>query len=349
MIKFSTYSHTCIPSLTITPTGFTSVANTLALALISSYFTIYYHAVTNIVTTGLPSAITIFAPVTQLFIDTYGWRGTMVLLGGINFHCIAAGVILKPVKQTQVPYENLKNGLLVDNVNADDRNNIKGFFKDIFNTSLLRNGPFKVLLLFQMISGYAFNGWVVYFVSFGLSKGLTPQSAANVPLFSGIAVFIVRGGSSLVSNPPPVRHLLYIGALLESTSFAGLYFADTFWTLSVASFIFGLGYGIVGSQIFIAVNDVITKENTVGAFAWIQLLHGVGYIISGYVTGGLLQHIKGLLKRKTKSKHLFKFILTISKSNHKASLMLEANQDISRGLDMALIFRLPCISKLKTI
>ena len=184
---------------------------------------------------------------------------------------------------------------------------LKAFFKDIFNTSLLRNGPFKVLLLFQMISGFIFNGWVVYFVSFGLSKGLTPQHAANVPLFSGIAVFIVRGGSSFVSNPPPARHLLYIGALLESVSFAGLYFADTFWTLSVASFIFGLGYGIVGSQIYIAVNDVITKENTVGAVAWIQLLHGVGYIISGYVTGGLLQHIiKGFLKRKTKRKNLSK-------------------------------------------
>ena len=121
------HTVTHVSFLTITPTGFTSVADTLALALISSYFTIYYHAATNIVTTGLPSAITIFAPVTQLSIDTYGWRGTMILLGGINFHCIAAGVILKPVKQTQVPYENLKNGLLVRNVNAGDSDNIKGF------------------------------------------------------------------------------------------------------------------------------------------------------------------------------------------------------------------------------
>ena len=327
--------YTCVSSLSITFTGLISVADTLALALISSYFTTYYHAATNIVTTGLPSAITIFAPVTQLFIDTYGWRGTMILLGGINFHCVAAGAILKPVKQTQVPYKNLKNGFHDGNVNDGDRDNVNICFKDMFNTLLFRNGSFNVLLLFQLLSGYVFNGWVVYFVSFGLSKGLTSQSAANVPLFSGIAVFIVRGGSSLVSNPPPARHLLYIGALLEGISFAGLYFADTFWTLSLASFIFGLGYGIVGSQIYIAVNDVITKENTVGAIAWIQLLHGVGYIISGYVTGGLFQHIKGFLKRKTKTKHSStQFILSLSKSNRhdqKASLMLKAKQDINGG------------------
>ena len=220
----------------------------------------------------------------------------MVLLGGINFHCVAAAAILKPVEQAEVRYRKMQNDVLADDSNDIDRNFVKAFFKDVFNISLFRNGPFMVLLIFQVISGYIFNGWVVYFVSFGLSKGLTPVSAANVPMFSGIAVFVIRCSFSIVSNPPPARRLLYLGALLEAISFAGFYFANSFWTLSSASFIFGFGYGIVGSQIYIAVNNVVTKEINVGALAWIQLLHGIGYMISGYATGELDQLIKVLIK-----------------------------------------------------
>ena len=72
----------------------------LALALISSYFSKYYNVATNIITTALPLAIMTFAPLTQVFANVYGWRGAMILLGGIHFHYVAAAAILKTTRRS---------------------------------------------------------------------------------------------------------------------------------------------------------------------------------------------------------------------------------------------------------
>ena len=41
----------------------------------------------------------------------------------------------------------------------------------------------------------------------------------------------------------------------------------------------------MGSQIFIALNSAIEKTEIFGAVACIQLVHGIGIIAGGYVTG----------------------------------------------------------------
>ncbi|XP_072037141.1 monocarboxylate transporter 2-like [Amphiura filiformis] len=273
--------------------GFVCVGDTIAMGLISSYF-IEYHAATSVITTGLPLAIMSFAPMTQIFIDTYGWRGAMLLLGGLNIHFVAAAALLKPTEHIQTysndaTYESLEKS---NKAGEDNTNRFTACFKDIINISLLKNSSFIIVLFVAGIASYSFNGWVVYLISFARSKGLSPADAAIVATTSGVGSFVIRPLMALLQGQISPRQLLYVGSALVALSYAGFYFATTFLTVCSVSFVLGAGLSIVGTEVYVAAYDIIREDDAVSAVAWIHLFFGIGYIISGYVTGWLYDQSK---------------------------------------------------------
>ena len=64
-----------------------------------------------------------------------------------------------------------------------------------------------------------------------------------------------------------------------------MYFAASFLELSIAAFLLGVCVGITGALIYVAAYDVVGKDEAISAVAWINVMFGIGYIISGYVTG----------------------------------------------------------------
>ncbi|XP_072044901.1 monocarboxylate transporter 11-like [Amphiura filiformis] len=286
-------------------TGLTCMGETLAIGMLSSYFIKYYSAAANIITTATPLSIMCFAPLTQLFIDIYGWRGTMILLAGLNFHYVAAAAMLRPIRQVRTvhhesrpTYQSLKerdadvekDESIVKSESGDEKSTsdiTKECLTGVFNISLLKNGSFIVVLIVSTIIGYGFNGWVVYLVSFAQSKGLSPYDAATVATISGVGSFLIRFAMAFLQGKTSYRLLFYFGSILYVLSYAGLYFATTFVGVSFVSLILGFGYGILGTQIYIAANVTVGKDEVVSAVAWIHMLHGIGYLANGYITGWL--------------------------------------------------------------
>ena len=270
------------------------MGSSIALGLTSVYFTTYYNAAANIVTAAFPLAVIVSAPLTQLLIDTYGWRGTMLLFSGLNLHYIAAAALLNPTNQIRTDYKGafykpltrapdaaansceLKSGLISRCLDA------------VCNvTSLLKNGRFLIFLVINMMSGYNFNGWVVYLVSIAQSKGLSPSDAANVATLGGVGAIFITIILAIVQRNNSYRELILIGLVFGIISYGGMFFPTSFWLLSLCSFTLGISCGIVGAQVLIGANAVVPKDDAVGALAWLNLAFGLGYITSGYVSGKL--------------------------------------------------------------
>ena len=265
------------------------MGNSITIGLISSYFTTYYNVAANIVTAALPLAIMVSAPLTQLLIDICGWRGTVLLFSGFNLHYIAAAAMLKSSKQIQADkvrnvYKPLTNES-ADIKGCEYRNMFKICFESMWDGSLFKNGRFLIVLVVSTVTGYIFNGWVVYLVSIMQSKGLSPSDAANVTTFSGVGAVLARIILAIVREKTSYRHLFVIGLAFGVTSYGGMYFATSYWSLSLCSLTVGISYGILGTQGYIAANEIIGKEDAVSSVAWINITHGVGSIASGYVSG----------------------------------------------------------------
>ncbi|XP_072020409.1 monocarboxylate transporter 12-like [Amphiura filiformis] len=265
--------------------SFLCIGVTVALGLLSSYFTTDYAVALNIVSSGFPLGIITFAPIAQQFIDTYGWRGAMLLLGGLNVHYVAAATLLKPLKACRSIHKPAFYGSLIKSLEDNTQN---------FNIhrSLLTNRAFLVVLIVFCICGYCQNGWVVYLVSFGQSKGLTPKAATVTASISGMGAFFIKITMAIIQGKTSSRLLLYIGSIVVTVCYVAMFFATTFVVLSSLSFVLGAGLGIAGSQVYVIAYDSIKADESIIAVAWIHLSYGIGYIINGFITG-LIYDISG--------------------------------------------------------
>ena len=258
-------------------TGFSQVSYNLAIGSISTYFVKYYHAVMSIATTGVPLAIMCFAPITQFLIDIYGWRGSMLLLSSMQFHTVMAAALLRPLNQDELSDDRSER------ITANEV--VRTLLAGILNASFIKNIPFVVITIIHLFLGYAFNGWLVYVISISLSKGLTLYNAANVVLIGGIGMLITRIVMTVLPSDRFSRLLLYIGSGVMTLAYVGMYWTESLVTLSIQSCLLGIGYGILGTQLYIAMNACVNQQDIQGAVSWITLAESSSYLTGGFVTG----------------------------------------------------------------
>ena len=72
-----------------------SFAYILSKSMIGRCFKTNYATANGIGQIGSPLGLIIMAPLVQLLLDTYGWRGAMLLLGEIGLHLVVCGGLLR--------------------------------------------------------------------------------------------------------------------------------------------------------------------------------------------------------------------------------------------------------------
>ena len=107
---------------------------------------------------GIGGSLVFFTtvPLTQFFLDVYGWRGTMLLLGGILSHLAVCGALMKePAAIKKINNKDEYQTVTVDEEQRDisDRepasnsrcrsclNSVSTFISKNFQTSLLPQHP----------------------------------------------------------------------------------------------------------------------------------------------------------------------------------------------------------------
>ncbi|XP_033644931.1 monocarboxylate transporter 12-like [Asterias rubens] len=71
-----------------------------AVVMVAKYFKRYYPLACGISTSGLDIGMLVFAPLMQLLLDTYGWRGAMLVTGAFVGNVFAAGALFRPVRSS---------------------------------------------------------------------------------------------------------------------------------------------------------------------------------------------------------------------------------------------------------
>uniref|UniRef100_A0AAV2LZV6 Major facilitator superfamily (MFS) profile domain-containing protein n=1 Tax=Knipowitschia caucasica TaxID=637954 RepID=A0AAV2LZV6_KNICA len=73
-----------------------------SLTIIGTYFQAKRPLANGLAMTGSPVVLFTLAPLNQYLFDSYGWRGSFLILGGIVLNCCVAGSLMRPVKKTVV-------------------------------------------------------------------------------------------------------------------------------------------------------------------------------------------------------------------------------------------------------
>ena len=288
-------------------------------ALLGIYFDEYYPLARGVCTACGALGIIVFPPLTQVLLDTYGWRNTLLLLGGICSHMIISGILFRSPTRVQ-KFSLLKTNDLDDDndqcleANASEHDTFT--WMDLSSTSSGRtakcNFEFMHLIGLHLFTNFSFlancaaagslsvtfTGWVIYFIPHCLTKGLTPQEASLLASIAGFAyllgpfVYIPIVSKRVIS----ARGYIYISYTVASVSLFADQFSSTFATVLLSSACFTFSFSAVYPLLDVCLKSAVGEDDLSKAFGWRAAVVGVFRILPGFLVGKFLYHGRNKLQ-----------------------------------------------------
>ncbi|NXQ89892.1 MOT13 protein, partial [Nyctibius grandis] len=252
------------------PTGLGwALVFTPSLGTVSRYFPARRALATGLVVSGASVSGLALGPLVPLLLDTYGWRGALLLLAATSFNLVAAGALLRPL-----PVPNESPGP------PRDRPGLVG---------LLRHGPFlRYALAFVLVDA----GYYVPFVH-GAARAHEVGCDEHHAGLVMAAMAAVDGGGRvaagwLATRPatPLLRHL-FAWATGTGLVLLLLPLGTTFGGLLALALAYGFCAGAVVPLQFADVAEVVNAGQVVNAIGLMQMFESVGSLLGAPIAGWL--------------------------------------------------------------
>ena len=261
----------------------------VVVGVIPDYFDKYYTIAVGIYSCGTGLGMMILPILTQFFLDTYGWRGAILLLSGLACHAIPCGALLTSIKKNT----NETNKLLIKHTeqHSEENKDINkcDLFKNMgkaFGLQLLTKASFvSEVLVPGFVWGYTITGWMIYMVSFAVSKGLSVREGSIVATSGGIGVIAIRIAIPLLHKVMTYKQIMYGSSVLIAISLTLTTVIEENVTLNVISVMYGLGNGALGGELYISAKVNSKDSEFFYAVSWLHMAYGLASILTGFVTG----------------------------------------------------------------
>ncbi|NWH75937.1 MOT13 protein, partial [Piaya cayana] len=242
---------------------------TPSLATVGRYFPARRALATGLVVSGASVSGLATGTLVPLLLDTYGWRGALLLLAAISFNLVAAGALLRPLPS---PIENL--GLPRDQPGL---------------LWLLHHGPFlRYALAFVLVD----TGYYVPFVhgeAHAHEVGCDDHHAGLVMA----AMTVVDGGGRVAlgwlatQSPAPLLRHLFTWVMLTGLVSLLLPLGTSCWGILPLAVAYGFCAGAVVPLQFAGVAEVAGTGHLVHAIGLMQMFESVGSLLGPPLAGWL--------------------------------------------------------------
>ncbi|KAK3567639.1 hypothetical protein QTP86_020417, partial [Hemibagrus guttatus] len=255
---------------------------TPTIASVMQYFSTRRSLAMGLGFTGVGLSSFAFSPFFQYLVQVYGWRGALLILGGLSLNIVASGALIRPLRPSKV-VEKSKSGSCMS---------LLSHTCEYFELSLLLHRGFLTYSLAVTCFNAGYFIPYVHLVAHSRLVGFSEFQAAFVISSTGVTDIVGRVVSGWVSDLPCVRslHLLTIWTalvglfllLLPLCSMQGNYVG-----LLAVSLAYGFSAGAMTPLVFSVVPEIVGMERMVGALGLLQLIESVGGLLGAPLSGWL--------------------------------------------------------------
>ncbi|XP_068569423.1 monocarboxylate transporter 13 [Cebidichthys violaceus] len=231
-----------------------------------------------------------FNPLFQLLVETYAWRGALLILGALSLNIVACGALIRPQRRSKAPAK-------ADSESGSSCAAVLRRVSSHLELSLLWERPYVTYTLAVTLLNVGY--FVPYFhlVAHSRQAGFSEYQAAFVMSAAGATDILGRVASGWFSD---LGHFRSIHLLTAWTALAGVFImllpvsssAGSYAALMAVSLFYGFCSGGLTSLVFAVVPMIVGVERVMGALGLLQLIEsGAGLL--GTPLSGLLKDITG--------------------------------------------------------
>uniref|UniRef100_A0A8C9YA00 Zgc:114041 n=1 Tax=Sander lucioperca TaxID=283035 RepID=A0A8C9YA00_SANLU len=224
-----------------------------ANSMVSHYFVRWRPIAYAIASSGECVFAVLFSPFFQWLIETYGWQGALLIIGGLQLNLCVCGALMRPLEAIQSPLQKTKYTLEGDAAVLPPKRKV------IFQFSLMRKPELLLYILFAIFAAAGFFIPPLFLVPFANSLGM----GKNLQLLTIVVTLL-----GVVLLLLPISH--------------------NYWTLVVFASLYGFLFGCVVAIHVTSIVDIVTLEGFDSGLGLFMLFRSVGGFIGPPAAGWLV-------------------------------------------------------------
>ncbi|KAM4536924.1 monocarboxylate transporter 13 isoform 1-T1 [Odontesthes bonariensis] len=227
-----------------------------------------------------------FNPLFQLLVETYAWRGALLILGGLSLNIVPCGALIRPQPRSKAPEKQ------VDSQSRSSWADVLQRVSSYLELSLLFERPYVTYTLGITLFNVGY--FVPYFhlVAHSRLAGFSEYQAAFVMSAAGATDILGRILSGWFSD---LGHFRLIHLLSLWTALAGVFImllpvsslTGSYAALMAISLLYGFCSGALTSLAFAVVPKIVGVERTMGGLGLLQLIESGAGLLGGPLSGFL--------------------------------------------------------------
>ncbi|XP_026887138.2 monocarboxylate transporter 13 [Electrophorus electricus] len=236
--------------------------------------------------TGVGLSSFAFSPLFQYLVETYTWRGALLILGGLSLNIVACGALIRPLVPPRVIAKADSSSRSAGCASLFSR------FCEYFELSLLsRRGFFTYSLAVTCFNAGYFIPYV-HLVAHSRLVGFSEYQAAFVISATGVTDIVGRVVSGWASD---LRRMRLLHMLAIWTGLLGLFLlllpvsslGRNYGGLLVVSLAYGFCAGAMTPLVFAVVPEIVGMECMLGALGLLQMIESTGGLLGAPLSGWL--------------------------------------------------------------
>ncbi|CAN0134155.1 unnamed protein product [Lampetra planeri] len=295
-----------------------------ALTIIGKYFYKKRPIANGLAMAGSPVMLSTLAPLNQLLLNNFGWRGSFMILGGLLLNCCVAGALMRPVKPppsapaaltatesaTEVAAENATtppppvpadtaNPQAVSLLSGQPAKPKEGFlqrFKELLDLSLFKHRGFLIYLSGNVVMFLGFFSPIVFLAPYARHMGIEKYSAAFLLTILAIVDMVCRPTCGLIANSrwirPRIQYFFSFAVIFNGVCHVLCPLASDYGGLVAYSVFFGMAFGMVSSVLFETLMDLVGAQRFSSAVGLVTIVECCPVLL-GPPIGGWLVDVTG--------------------------------------------------------
>ncbi|KAM3872054.1 monocarboxylate transporter 2-like [Diretmus argenteus] len=284
-----------------------------ALTIIGTYFQVKRPLANGLAMTGSPVVLSTLAPLNQFLLDSFGWRGSFLILGGIVLNCCVAGSLMRPVNKKVTLRDNnagapRSNGAAAEEAAAEDTNaqsvdllteqernessKSGGFASRFVDLTLFRHRGFLIYLTGNVVMFFGFFAPVVFLAPYAKHQGIDEYSAAFLLSIFALVDMFVRPGTGFVANSkwirPRIQYFFSFAVTYNGVCHLLCPFASGYAGLVVYAVFFGLAFGMLSALLFEVLMDLVGAHRFSTAVGLVTIIECGPVLLGPPISGALV-------------------------------------------------------------
>lgn len=271
-----------------------------ALTIIGKYFYRKRPMANGLAMAGSPVFLSTLAPFNQFLFNTYGWKGSFLILGAIFLNACVAGALMRPLRPKHTTsHSKNKTGIREERSDSKKIHKKKSIAQKInqyLDFSLFKHRGFLIYLSGNVIMFLGFFAPVIFLAPYAKDQGIDEYSAAFLLSVMAFVDMFARPSVGLIANSkfirPRIQYFFSFAILFTGVCHLLCPLAKDYPSLVTYAAFFGFGFGSVSSILFETLMDLVGAPRFSSAVGLVTVVE-CGPVLLGPPLAGKLVDVTG--------------------------------------------------------